>query len=505
MWDLFCLVFIALLFNFFVIYLLNTKSCDMKKSILFLISILCLGNIALSQNTLFYNAEPGTVDYIRNLSALKVADGNSTIAASYTNTACGLSYTQASVFLSNKSFTFGPGVSQPAPLVVTGLPFCHSVLKAFLYVSTSGTGTPITATLTNPQNVTASFSMTIIGQGADVCWGYSGSRSYRADVTSIVTGGGTYALSGIPVAANPGSDAQGATLFIIYQDVTQNYSGSIVMADGAAVGLSLKSATVGGFNICGSPVTSSNFMIVSDLQKFQDAPLQLNSTSTNYTLTMANQTAHNFISSPVGPVSAAQSTASYGVGSVGADCFNIVLAGFHYRSSCLSCTVAQSTPPNTPTISIITSSNIICSGNSATLTASGASTYSWSNGATTSSIVVTPTTTTTYWVYSNNANGCSNALFTQSVNICSGINENEWSNVIKLFPNPSKGIFKIELNEKIEKPEIEIYNSIGQLIFKNSLKENTNSIDISKFAAGYYYAVITSKGEKIYKEKIIIE
>ena len=60
----------------------------MKRSILFLISILCFGNIALSQNTLFYNAEPGTVDYVKNNSALKVADGNSTIATSYTASAC---------------------------------------------------------------------------------------------------------------------------------------------------------------------------------------------------------------------------------------------------------------------------------------------------------------------------------------------------------------------------------------------------------------------------------
>lgn len=479
----------------------------MKRSILILISIVCFGKIALSQNTLFCNAEPGTVDYIRSTSALKVADGNSTIATSYTNTACGLSYTQASVFLSNKSFTFGPGVSQPAPLVVTGLPFCYSVLKAFLYISTSGSGAPITASLTNPQNVTSSFSLAVIGQNYDVCWGYPASYSYRADVTSAVTGGGTYSISGIPVNSSPGSDAQGATLFIIYKDVTQNYSGSIVMADGALLGppgFGTTTVNINGFNVCANPSSSSNFMLVSDLQRQQDAQIRLNSTVFNYTLTKPNQNAHNFISDPGAPVSISQTAAHYGV-LAGADCFNIVLAGMYFKTSCLTCTVAQSTPPNTPTISVVSSSNIICSGNSVTLTASGASTYSWSNGANTSSIVVTPTTTSTYWVYSNNANGCSNSLFTQSVNICSGINENVWRNSVKLYPNPSKGIFKIELNEKIEKPEVEIYNSIGQLIYKNSLKENTSSIDISKFSSGYYYAVITSKGEKIYKEKIIIE
>lgn len=477
----------------------------MKKSILFLFLILCFGKIAFSQNTLFYNAEPGTVDYIRNSSALKVADANSTIATSYTNTACGLSYTQASVFLSNKSFTFGPGAAQPAAMVVGGIPYCHSVLKAFLYVSTSGTGTPITATLTNPQSASASFSMAIIGQDVDVCWGYQGSRSYRADVTSIVTGPGTYSVSGIPVNAAPGSDAQGATLFIIYKDVTQNYSGSIVIADGAAVSQGgTKTTTITGFNVCNNPSYSNNFILASDVQKFANAQIKLNSSSSNYTLLAANQTAHDFVSAPGGPIVVGQTTAEYGI-TTGIDCWNIVLAGMYFRTSCLTCTVAQTTPPNTPTLSIVSSSNVICSGGSVTLTASGASTYSWSNGANTSSIVVSPTTTTTYWVYSNNANGCSNSLFTQSVNICSGINENVWSGNIKLFPNPNRGIFKIELNEKIEIPEITIYNSIGQLVYKNPLKEGTNTVDISKFASGYYYSVISSKGEKIYSEKIIIE
>lgn len=57
-----------------------------------------------------------------------------------------------------------------------------------------------------------------------------------------------------------------------------------------------------------------------------------------------------------------------------------------------------------PTVALTTSSNNICSGTSLTLTASGASTYSWSTSATTSSIVVTPTANTTYTVQGNNAN-----------------------------------------------------------------------------------------------------
>jgi len=55
----------------------------------------------------------------------------------------------------------------------------------------------------------------------------------------------------------------------------------------------------------------------------------------------------------------------------------------------------------------------ICVGGSATLTASGATTYTWApGGATTAAITVSPTTTTTYTVTGTDANGCQNTAST---------------------------------------------------------------------------------------------
>ncbi len=60
-----------------------------------------------------------------------------------------------------------------------------------------------------------------------------------------------------------------------------------------------------------------------------------------------------------------------------------------------------------PPVISITGNNNVCPGNSATLTASGAVTYTWSNSSPFSSIVVSPTTTTCYSVIGTNASGCS--------------------------------------------------------------------------------------------------
>ncbi len=62
-----------------------------------------------------------------------------------------------------------------------------------------------------------------------------------------------------------------------------------------------------------------------------------------------------------------------------------------------------------PTASISPASVVICSGASATLTASGGSLYSWNTGVTSAGIIVNPTATAAYSVTVTNANGCSAA------------------------------------------------------------------------------------------------
>lgn len=78
-------------------------------------------------------------------------------------------------------------------------------------------------------------------------------------------------------------------------------------------------------------------------------------------------------------------------------------------SGCTDDAVVTVTVNALPFISI-TGNTSICSGQSATLTATGGASYSWiPGGQTTNSIVVTPTANTTYSVIGTNASGCTNA------------------------------------------------------------------------------------------------
>lgn len=101
-----------------------------------------------------------------------------------------------------------------------------------------------------------------------------------------------------------------------------------------------------------------------------------------------------------------------------------------------SAVVVQSVIP-TPSITTLSSSNIICVGNTATLNANGASSYSWLPTGSGSSIVINPTITSTYTVIGNNGPCTASASITQSVELCTAIGEKSLVNSeLKLYPNP---------------------------------------------------------------------
>ena len=72
-----------------------------------------------------------------------------------------------------------------------------------------------------------------------------------------------------------------------------------------------------------------------------------------------------------------------------------------------SATMTINVYPN-PTLTIISNPTVLCIGQTASLSVTGASTYTWNTGSTVSNIIVSPSVNTTYSVNGTNVNGCKN-------------------------------------------------------------------------------------------------
>lgn len=79
--------------------------------------------------------------------------------------------------------------------------------------------------------------------------------------------------------------------------------------------------------------------------------------------------------------------------------------------------LTQSATTSTTTVNIQVSKDTICSGTTTTLTASGASTYVWSNNASGNSITVSPTANTTYTVLGTDNSGCGDTAVSKTINV----------------------------------------------------------------------------------------
>lgn len=169
-------------------------------------------------------------------------------------------------------------------------------------------------------------------------------------------------------------------------------------------------------------------------------------------------------------------------------------------------TVISSVTVNpTPIVTAISSSSLLCIGNTATLTATGATNYLWNTNSVSSSINVSPILTTTYNVTGTNIFGCSSSYsLIQNVISCVGVNEiTEPFYNIQIYPNPISDQIKIDIKADYENLKIELYNSLGQLILLNPLGKGSNIINVANLTYGVYYAKIKNLSKIIYTQKLI--
>ena len=72
-----------------------------------------------------------------------------------------------------------------------------------------------------------------------------------------------------------------------------------------------------------------------------------------------------------------------------------------------------------------------------------------------------------------------------------------------IVPNPSSGIFTVRLYDSKSSGMIDVFSSLGKLIFSEKIVDANQKIDLSEFAKGIYYVKFTS-GKSVSTQKLLI-
>lgn len=163
-------------------------------------------------------------------------------------------------------------------------------------------------------------------------------------------------------------------------------------------------------------------------------------------------------------------------------------------------TISVSAAPS-PTLTVNNPS--ICAGQTATLIAGGATTYSWSTGVNQATITVNPFVTTSFTVNASNGSCVATAIATVIIVDCTLVPElSALNEKLNVYPNPASGIFTVSLDTD-DLFDVSIHNSIGQLIdMKKGLAKNA-SFETDELSKGLYCITISCKGASVSRRLIV--
>ncbi|MEW6468214.1 MAG: T9SS type A sorting domain-containing protein [Bacteroidota bacterium] len=189
---------------------------------------------------------------------------------------------------------------------------------------------------------------------------------------------------------------------------------------------------------------------------------------------------------------------------IGASCYTVTVTDASGCTVSGSCCVAE--PPQlTVNVTTTPASCSSCCDGSSGASASGGSpayTYLWTPGNITSPSL-TGQCTGTYTVCVTDANGCT-VCDTAVINFTVGMSEIQ-EDAILISPNPTPGKIRIQAGFIPEAGTfIEIYNRLGELVYKSPLDEIESEIDLSHQPKGIYFVNLTGS-QIIAGKKILIQ
>lgn len=156
-----------------------------------------------------------------------------------------------------------------------------------------------------------------------------------------------------------------------------------------------------------------------------------------------------------------------------------------------------------PLLNASTSSAMICAGQTAVLTASGAISYTWNGIAGNATLAINPASTSVYTLAGTNADNCTaQALFTQNVSLCTGLSREAGNDALLAYPNPGQGQIILE-GAGVQ--VMHVMNNLGQeTAFSVQYGPEKNTIDLQNAPAGIYF-ILVKQGAHIKTVKVIRE
>jgi hypothetical protein len=355
-----------------------------------------------------------------------------------------------------------PTISVNSGAICTGNSFTMVPSGANTYSYSSGSAV-VTPIMNTSYNVTGTDAQGCVSSNTAVC-----TVTVNALPTVSVTSGAIcpgQSFTMVPSGANTYSYSSGSAVVTPTMNTSYNVTGTD--ANGCV-----------SSNTAVSTVTVNNLPTIS---------VNSGSICTGQSFTMTPSGASTYTYSNGSAVATPTANASYNV--TGTDV-----------NGCISSSAAVSsvTVNALPMVMATTNSTLLCTGQTASLTASGATSYTWNTSAISAVIAVSPTTTVTYTVNGTDANGCSNvATITQNVSACTSITTLLNDDAIKLYPNPNNGLFTIELTSL---SKVTVTNALGQIVISETFEAGNHNLDIINQSNGVYFVkVIENNKQQIIK------
>ena len=110
---------------------------------------------------------------------------------------------------------------------------------------------------------------------------------------------------------------------------------------------------------------------------------------------------------------------------------------------------------------------------------------------------------TAYIYFDFNSPIVTNTTYNSIKDITTGLTE-EKENIASVYPNPSNGLFTIELSTK-EKQNLQLFDMAGNVVLSQAIENGKATIDANNLAAGIYNISIKGNDSVSNKKLVIVK